>query len=315
MGVYFREEDYREQLKGAVRIVVKIGTKVLTDKKDKLDRKLLWHLCNQLADLQDMGKQVVIVSSGAVACGKELMDWDFKLDTCEKQVAAGIGQPLLIMEYLKLLAKRNKVALQALLTEDRFKNPMEFENLVRTLETAIVNRVIPIINENDVVSSKGFEYGKKRLFSDNDVLASLVARALNADVLIMLSGVDGLLDANGQRVGCVKRFEPCLYELDSGEKSQNGTGGMVTKLMAAESVSLNGIWAVIADGKQPGVLLRIMNGDTIGTLFCRNERKNIEKLRTDISGLDEKCWRKAFRKGCELVKRSTSAIHSRISKH
>lgn len=271
------------------RVVVKLGTSTVTGADGELCAARVEPLVKSVATLMREGRQVVLISSGAIGLGRGLLGLHpARLrDMAVKQACAAAGQSLLMEGYKRLFdASKTKIA-QVLLTEEDFSNWTRYSNLRRTMEKLIGFGVLPIVNENDTVSTAELETipGEKRaaVFSDNDRLAALVMSGLEADALILLTNVPGLYGtgketsgaARGQAetevIAVVERITPELKALASGP-SQSGRGGMVTKLEAAEIATRCGGLAVIADGSKHAILERIFAGEAAGTIFLPASR-------------------------------------------
>jgi glutamate 5-kinase len=257
----------RETIARARTIVVKVGTNVLSTDDDQLDADRIASLAEQVHGIYDSGRKLVLVSSGAIGAGMGLLGLKQRpKDLPHLQAAAATGQAHLIHIYDKALRPHGHHAAQLLLTANDFKNRSRYLNVRNTLRTLAEYGAIPIVNENDTVSTEEIKLG------DNDRLAAMVAGLIQADLLIILSVVDGLLtgdptDPASQRVPLVERFDDELLNLVGASKSSRGTGGMKTKLEAVRTATAVGVNVIIANGKRTGVLSEIMNGDDIGTLF------------------------------------------------
>jgi len=252
---------------GAKTIVVKVGTNVLSTDDDQLDADRIASLAEQLHAICATGRKLVLVSSGAIGAGMGLLGLKQRpKDLAHLQAAAATGQAHLIHIYDKALRPHGHHAAQLLLTANDFKNRSRYLNVRNTLRTLAEYRTIPIVNENDTVSTEEIKLG------DNDRLAAMVAGLIQADLLIILSVVDGLLtgdptDPTSRRLPLVERFDEELLDLVGASKSSRGTGGMKTKLEAVHTATAVGVNVVIANGKRPDVLNEIMSGADIGTLF------------------------------------------------
>lgn len=277
------------RMRAVRRVVVKLGTSTVTGADGALCSERVQPIVRSIAKLMCEGRQVVLISSGAVGLGRGLLGLHpARLkDMAVKQACAAAGQSLLMEGYKRLFdASGTKIA-QVLLTEEDFSNWTRYSNLRRTMEKLIGFGVLPVVNENDTVSTAELETipGEKRAaaFSDNDRLAALVMSGLEADALILLTNVPGLYGARDEKSGAmrgrtetdiipvVERISPQLKALAAGP-SQHGRGGMVTKLDAAEIATRCGGLAVIADGNESGILERIFGGDAAGTIFLPASR-------------------------------------------
>lgn len=255
------------------RIVVKVGTSTLTNELGNPDLRLFDRLARVLADLQNMGQEVILVSSGAIALGT------CKLKLAErpksmrgKQAAAAAGQCGLIYLYDKFFGSYDKTIGQILLNAEDIQQKEKKENLSNTFDALLELGVIPVVNENDSVSYTEIE-SEERLFGDNDMLSAVVAVLCRARRLVILSDIDGLYDAdprlypNARLIPQVEQIDPDLYQLAGGAGSRRGTGGMKTKLRAAALATAQGTDTVIANGKRPDSLYEIVRGGAVGTRF------------------------------------------------
>ena len=255
-------------LKDSKRIVVKVGTSSLTYPNGALSIRRIELLVKVLADLKNSGKEIVLVSSGAIGVGVgELGLRERPSDTPTKQACAAVGQCELMYIYDKLFAEhRHKVA-QVLLTQDTIKDDYRKTNVTNTFERLLELGVVPIVNENDTVSVEEIEFG------DNDTLSAIVGKLCNTQLLVILSDIDGLYDKDPHRYPDAKMipYVPSvtqeIRELAGGRGSSLGTGGMVTKLNAAELANGYGFPMVILNGQEPEALYDLFDGKTVGTQF------------------------------------------------
>ena len=279
------ESEQQKRLRAARRIVVKLGTGIVTGSDGQFNAERLEALARTIADLKKGGRQIVLVSSGAVGLGR----WRLGLhrdrlnDLVMRQACAAVGQSLLMHEYEKLFQAHGIQLAQVLLTEGDFVDRTRYSNLRETMEALLKLGVLPIINENDTISTAELDYlnirAGERIFSDNDRLAALVMSHVEADVLVLLTDVDGLMEfgpsgaknATGTVIPLVEDLTPELKSLALGP-SEGGRGGMLTKLDAAEIAMQSGGIAVIANGKKPGTLRRIFEGEPTGTVFLSKTR-------------------------------------------
>lgn len=271
------EAEYRHKLRDARRVVIKLGTSTVTEPTGELCTRRVKPIVQDIASLIAAGKQAVLVSSGAVGLGRGLLGLHPSRlkDMAVKQACAASGQSLLMESYKKLFDASDVKVAQVLLTEGDFSNWGRYDNLRRTMEKLIGFGVLPIVNENDTVSTAELELfgeGRKAAFSDNDRLAALVMSGLEADALILLTNVDGLLrPTRGEVISSVSRITPEIKSLAAGP-SQSGRGGMVTKIEAAEIAMNCGGACVIANGSEAGTLSRIFRGENVGTVFAPGSR-------------------------------------------
>ena len=253
----------------AKRIVVKIGTNTLA-KDGGVDTGYVRRIAGQVSSLLKTGRQVVIITSGAIGMGRGQLDVAERVkDIKMRQACAAIGQPLLMAEYKKSFARYGVTVAQVLLTAEVLNNRKTYLNLRNSVETLLKLSVVPVLNENDSVSTD--EIGSA--FGDNDKLSALVASKIDADLLIMLSDIDALYDKDPRKFSDAKPI-PAVYEITEeimrnagGKGSRHGTGGMKTKLEAAKIASNAGCRMVLADGRVKNIIGRIIAGEEIGTVF------------------------------------------------
>ena len=258
----------RQQLRDARRIVVKVGTSTLTHPNGKLNYSRIEWLVRELADAVNSGRQILLVSSGAVGAGMDRLGWKEKPKTIpEKQAAAAVGQGILMHTYEKMFGEYGQIVAQVLLTREDSVNRRRYANSRNTLLTLLGIGVIPIINENDAVAIDELKIG------DNDTLSANVAAIVDADLLIILSDVEGVFSANPQKdptaslISEISEVTPEVEAICGGAGSMRGTGGMLTKMQAARTAMHSGLVMVIASGAREGVIRGILNGEAIGTLF------------------------------------------------
>ena len=253
-------------LNNITRIVVKLGTGVLTDSRKQLDLAQLEQIVAQVAALRQAGKEVIVVTSGAVGAGMGALGFEKRpAELAEMQACAAVGQSRLMATYEKLFARHNLVVAQVLLTHEDLQHHDRHLNARNTLVTLLKHGVVPIINENDAVSSTELKFG------DNDKLSALVASLLPADLLVILTTVDGVIEnfskANPKTISVVDRIDEQLEKIAGGTTSATAVGGMASKVQAAKIVIRSGIPLVIASGKKKNVLANILAGDDEGTVF------------------------------------------------
>ncbi|MBM3821646.1 MAG: glutamate 5-kinase [Verrucomicrobia bacterium] len=259
-------------LQSISRIVVKLGTGVLTDSQKKPDPAQFAQLADQLASLKQAGKEVVVVTSGAVGAGMGALGFDKRpSDLATQQACAAIGQSKLMSTYEGLFNPRGIPIAQVLLTHDDLEHHERHLNARNTLVTLLRHQVIPIINENDAVSSTELKFG------DNDKLSALVASLLPADLLVILTTVEGMFHNYGKpdarRISIVESIDSDLEGHASGTTSATAVGGMATKLQAAKIATRSGIPLIIASGRKPQLLAGLLAGEDDGTLFLPKEGK------------------------------------------
>ena len=256
------------------RLVVKVGTSTLTNGLGQNDLRAFDRLACVLADIQNMGCEVVLVSSGAIAVGANRLQMKSRpVSMRHKQAAAAVGQCRIMYWYDKFFGDYDNVTTQILLNAEDMEIKEKKENLINTFDTLLDIGIIPIVNENDSVSYTEIE-SEDRLFGDNDMLSAVVAVLCRAQRLVILSDIDGLYDCDprlhpgAKRIEQVKEITPDLEDAAGGACSRRGTGGMKTKLQAAGLATRQGIDTIITNGKNPAALYRILQGEPVGTLFA-----------------------------------------------
>lgn len=287
---------YWEKIKDKKRIVIKVGSSTLTYKATgNLNYLKLEKLVRMISDLRNNGKEVILVSSGAVALGRETLKIGTKPKTmAEKQACASIGQCKLMMNYNKLFAEYGLVASQILMTKYSLKEKKAYNNLKNTFKELLKYGVIPIVNENDTVATDEIEFG------DNDTLSAIVASIAEADLLILLTDANGLYtddpfqNKDAKFIDTVTTNREALYKMaKKTSDSDVGTGGMYTKVSAANIINNLGIDMIIGNGKNPNIVSKIMNGEKEGTLFVSNQINQTDIREYLISKInkEEKEWK------------------------
>lgn len=261
-----------ESLKNVSRLVIKLGTGVLTDSRKQLDAAQLEQIVAQVAAQRQAGREVVLVTSGAVGAGMGALGYETRPnDLAEKQACAAVGQSRLMTTYENLFAKHDLVVAQVLLTHADLEHHERHLNARNTLVTLLGHGVVPIINENDAVSSTELKFG------DNDTLSALVASLLPADLLVILTTVDGVIEnfskANPRTISTIEQIDEQLEKIAGGTSSATAVGGMASKVQAAKIVIRSGIPLVIASGRKKNVLAQILAGEDEGTLFLAQPGK------------------------------------------
>lgn len=256
------------------RIVVKVGTSTLTNETGKSDLRSFDRLACVLSDIQNLGYEVILVSSGAIAVGTNKLNMKERPSSMRmKQAAAAIGQCSIMYLYDKFFSDYDKTIAQILLNAEDMEQEEKKDNLINTFNALLEMGIIPIVNENDSVSYTEIE-SEDRLFGDNDMLSAVVAILCRAKQLIILSDINGLYDAdprlhtNAKLISRIERIDEKIYSLAGGAGSRRGTGGMKTKLQAAELATAQGIDTIITNGKMPESLYEIVKGRKTGTLFA-----------------------------------------------
>lgn len=258
----------REGVADVRRVVVKIGSRVLVQKTGRPEHRRIRSLVAELARLRQNGIELVVVTSGAIGAGMEALRMrERPTELPDLQMAAAVGQCRLMTAYDKLFAAKKCKVGQVLLTHDDFNHKIRLTNARRTMENMLRHKVIPIVNENDVVADEEIRADIK--LGDNDFLASLVVKMIRADLLIILSTTDGLRApaANGKsrRVSYLEKVDARTLALVTGQKGNLSKGGMGSKLKAAQGAAHAGCHVVIADGRCPANIGRVMAGEDVGT--------------------------------------------------
>ena len=272
-----KNRNTREEiLENIQRIVVKVGTSTLTNENGHLDIEKIRKIVLELSNLQDKGYDVILVSSGAVGAGMGLLNINEKPKTlAEKQMLSAVGQVSLMQIYQTLFKEHNKIVGQLLLTKEEFSNRKRYLNMRNVCNAFLKRKIIPIINENDAIVSNAL----KIKVGDNDTMSALVSGLIDADLLIILSDIDGLYNKNPRKyedanlIHIVGDINEDIKKMAGAEGSKFGTGGMVTKIIAAEMVTNIGTSLVIASGDEPKNITRIVEKENIGTLFVKKNKK------------------------------------------
>lgn len=270
-------EKVRNCLSDAKRIVIKVGTSTLTYDNGNVNFSRIDKLARVLSDLANQGKEVILVTSGAIGVGVGRLKLKEKPGTIrEKQAAAAVGQCELMHIYSKFFSEYGRIVGQILLTRDIIVNDYGRENVINTFETLLQNGIIPIVNENDSVSVEEIKVGQMDTFGENDTLSAIVSKLVKADLLIILSDIDGFYDSDPRKNLCSKMISvideitPEIEKCAEGAGSKRGTGGMVTKLTAAKIATSSGVNMVLANGSNPEIIIDVINGKDVGTLFLSN---------------------------------------------
>ena len=274
--------NYGERLKDKKRIVIKIGSSSLTHSETgRLNLRKLEVLARELSDLRNQGKDVILVSSGAVATGVAALGLEEKpTELKRKQACAAVGQARLMMIYQKLFSEYNQPSAQILMTKNTMVNNINRKNAQNTFNELLGLGVIPIVNENDSIST--YELQNLEKFGDNDTLSAVVAALVQADLLILLSDIDGLFtddpntNPDAKFIDVVESLDDELLDMGKGTSgSKVGTGGMATKLTAAQIASATGVDMVIANGSDFHVIHKITEGRNYGTLFVSQPKEEV----------------------------------------
>lgn len=267
------QQFLRNEIKQAKRVVIKIGTSTLTYDNGRINLTNMDQLCRSVANLMNRGKQVVLVSSGAIGVGVGKLRMPEKPSSIRrKQAVAAVGQCELMNMYSRLMSDYSYTVGQVLLTKDDIDDEQTRINIVNTFEALMEMEIIPVVNENDTVSTR--EIYHNGTFGDNDTLSAIVAVLLEADLLIMLSDIDGLYDSD-PRINPDAAFVSYVPEITDeieasagSAGSQRGTGGMRSKILAARIATVAGLDAIIANGSVPHIIDDIADGKNKGTMFA-----------------------------------------------
>jgi len=274
------------------RIVAKFGTSLLTGGSERLDRDVMSNLVAQVAQLHERGREVVVVSSGAIASGRHRLGLARKLKGIPfKQVLASVGQYYLMQAYEQLFQQHGITVAQALLAKADLVDRAGYLNARNTLLALLELKVLCVVNENDVVAVDELEEAR---FGDNDNLSAMVANLIDADLLLLLTDAAGLYtadphrNANARLIPEVRQIDSAIERLAADTYGDLGTGGMITKLEAARLATASGVTVVVADGREPDVVLRVAGGEAVGTRFLPVASKLESRKRWMLSGLSTK---------------------------
>jgi len=262
----------KQYLADVKNIVVKVGSSTLTHSNGLLNLSHIEHLVRQLSDLHNRGYGIILVSSGAIGAGMGKLGLTKRPESIpEKQAAAAVGQGILLHMYEKIFSEYGKTVAQLLLTKEDMTDSTRKVNAHNTFTSLLDMRVIPIVNENDAVVVDEIKVG------DNDTLSALVAKLTKADLLILMSDIDGLYDSDPRQnkhaklINFVDKITDEIEACAGGAGSNLGTGGMATKINAAKIATSSDISMIIVNGSNPGILTKIANGESVGTWFNSNK--------------------------------------------
>ena len=271
------------------RIVAKFGTSLITGGTNQLDQQAMAGMVDQIARLHQQGIELLIVSSGAIAAGRQKLGLTRKIRGIPfRQVMASAGQSRLMNIYEQLFDEHGVKVAQALLTRHDLSDRAGYLNTRNTLLALLELGVVPIVNENDVVAVDEIQEAS---FGDNDNLSAMVANLIDADLLLLLTDIGGLYTADPRRrtdarlITQIDRINREIEKLASGTANESGTGGMITKIEAAKLATASGVIVVIADGREPDVIMRLASGEAIGTRFLPKTTKLESRQRWMLSGL------------------------------
>ena len=271
--------DYREVLKDKQRIVIKVGTSTIThEETGNINLEMLEKFVRILTNLRNKGKEVIVVSSGAIGIGRHVLGLEYKpTENALRQACAAIGQGRLMMMYEKLFNEYSQLTAQVLLTKESITNDECRQNAKNAFNELLRLSVVPIVNENDAISVDELAYGN---FGDNDTMSAYVAKLVGADLLILLSDIEGLYTDDPKKnpyarfVHTVNRIDDELVSMGKGTGSEHGTGGMTTKIKAAKIATKAGADMVIANGNNIYTINDIMAGKKVGTLFLAKQNQH-----------------------------------------
>ena len=273
--------NYRDNLRSSKRIVIKVGTSTLTYETGKINFSRIDKLARVMSDLLNQGKEVILVTSGAIGVGASKMNLAEKPKNIpERQAAAAVGQCELMHIYSKFFSEYGHIVGQILLTRDVVGDETCKKNVINTFESLLNKGIVPIVNENDSVSVVEIKAGQKDTFSENDTLSAIVAKLVKADLLIILSDVDGFYtsdprkNSKAEKFSIIREISPEIEKCAEGAGSNRGTGGAVTRLVAAKLATLSGVNMILTNGNDPEKIIDIINGEDIGTLFVAVGRRD-----------------------------------------
>jgi glutamate 5-kinase len=302
----------KENIPTYKRIIIKLGTSLLTGGTSNLDMDAISALVSQIAELHRQGKEIIVVSSGAITAGRQKLGRvTERREIPFKQVLASIGQSQLMNVYDTLFSKYNIIVAQALLTRKALNNRAGYLNARNTLLSLIDMDVICIANENDVVSIDEIREAK---FGDNDNLSAMVANLVDADLLLILSDVDGLYTADprsnpdAQLIPQVDKIDSRVEKMVKGTAGPLGTGGMVTKLEAAKLATSSGVSVVIVKGNEPDIITRVVSGEKTGTLFTPSTAGLESRKRWMMSGLSTKGVLRVDSGACDALRKQQRSL-------
>lgn len=269
----------RADFSGIKRIVLKVGSSLLADPIHGINMQMVQRLALDIQHLQSRGIEVCLVSSGAVALGRVQLGWVGKnLSVHEKQAAAAVGQPMLMHAYKQAFSELGVVVAQMLLTKDDLRHRRRYLNASNTSHTLFKAKVVPIVNENDTVVVEEIKFG------DNDSLGALVSTVVKADLMVMMTDVDGLFDVNpvedkhAKRISEVVKLTAEVFAMAGDVGSSFGTGGMLSKLHAAKIATHSGVTAAVINGAKATTLMQLLAGDDVGTVFhCGEDRHSLHE--------------------------------------
>ncbi len=259
-------------IQNAKRIVFKIGTSTLTYDNGKLNLRRMESFVRILSDLKNNGREIVLVSSGAVSAGRAKLAVEAPDSLEKKQALAAVGQAELMRVYERFFSTYGHPVAQILMTKDTFDNPIPRANVENTFNTLLSMQCVPIVNENDSVSYEGLKFG------GNDTLSAYVALVCHADALINLSDIDGLFSADPREdpkaklISRVEKIDDSILAMAGGTGTDRGTGGMLTKLKAAKMVTSSGIPMFIINGTDPEIIYDLLDGKPVGTAFLPEKK-------------------------------------------
>ncbi len=268
------------------RMSIKVGSNVLAAVNGQLNETVIAQLVEQIVNLADAGVEIILISSGAVASGRSTVSISEKTNPVSaRQLLSSVGQVKLINTYARYFEKHNRQVAQVLVTKEDFRTRTHYLNMKNCLQILLQNKIIPIVNENDVVSIT------ELMFTDNDELAGLVTNMINADALLILSNIDGVYsgdpgDPGSQLISEIKGNEIDFAGIIANKKSQFGRGGMITKCNTAAKIAASGVHVFIGNGSMPQVITRIASGESAGTHFIpdKKQKSGVKKWIAHSSG-------------------------------
>jgi glutamate 5-kinase len=274
--------DRKELLSSVNKVVVKIGTSSINTESGELNHHFMDNMAAQVAELHQQGKKVILVSSGAIGIGIDILGFDSRpREIPVRQACAAVGQSVLMQEWSHSFAKHNLKVAQILLTYESFSNRLTYLNLRNSISTLLSYGVIPIINENDSTCVNEIE----ATFGDNDKLSAMVASKMEADLLVILSDIDGLYDKNPKRnddaklLSVVEEITPEIESYGGSPTSMKGVGGMRTKIEAAKICNMAGCYMLIANSSVEDIIVKTLSGEELGTVFLANHEVYKNRIR------------------------------------
>jgi len=267
-------DNVRSRLRDAKRIVIKVGTSTLTYSTGKINLTTIDKLSRVISDLVNQGREIILVTSGAIGVGTSKLKMKEKPKRIrERQAVAAVGQCELMHIYSKFFSEYGHIVGQILLTSTVVNDKVGRRNVINTFNTLLAKEIIPIVNANDSVSVEEIKAGQINTFLENDTLAAIVSKLTGADLMIILSDVNGFYDSdpkenpNAKFISTIYEITPEIENCAGGAGTKRGTGGMITRLKAAKIATSAGVDMVVPNGSDPHIIMDIVNGNEVGTIF------------------------------------------------